>query len=423
VVAYTSRQLKPHEQNYPTHDLELAAVVHALKIWRHYLYGGRCEIFTDHKSLQYIFTQKELNMRQRRWLELVKDYVCSIQYHPGKANVVADALSRKVKGDLTYVITQQSPIFMSLPGFTMDFVTGLPRSSEHHDAFWVVVDRLTKVAHFLPVSMKMSLDKLAAIYTHGFIRLHGVPVTIVSDRDPRFVSRFWHNLHEAMGTKLEFSSAYHPETDGQSERTIQTLEDMLRAFVVDRGAKWESLLPYAEFEYNNSYHSSIQMAPYEALYGSKCRSPLYWDDVGERRVLGPKMIEETAEQVELIRQRLRTAQSQQKSSADHHRRDIQFEVGEPAFLRVRPIRGVVRFGKRGKLHPRFIGPFEVLERVGEVAYRLALPPELSGIHNVFHASMLRKYVCDPDHVIPLTDIQVQSDLSYEERPVAVLDRQ
>ncbi|CAA0812459.1 Unknown protein, partial [Striga hermonthica] len=139
---------------------------------------------------------------------------------------------------------------------------------------------------------------------------------------------------------------------------------------VDRGAKWESILPYAEFAYNNSYHSSIQMAPYEALYGRKCRSPLYWDDVGERQVLGPKMIEETAEQVELIRQRLKTAQSRQKSSADHHRRDIQFEIGEPAFLRVHPIRGVVRFGKRGKLHPRFIGPFEVLERVGEVAYPL-----------------------------------------------------
>ncbi|CAA0825651.1 Unknown protein, partial [Striga hermonthica] len=161
---------------------------------------------------------------------------------------------------------------------TMDFVTGLPRSSEHHDAIWVVVDRLTKVANFLPVSMKMSLDKLAEIYTRGIIRLHGVIITIVSDRDPRFVSRFWHSLHEAMGTKLEFSSAYHLKTDGQSERTIQTLEDMLRALVVDSGAKWESLLPYAEFAYNNNYHSFIQMAPYEVLYGRKCRSPLYWDD-------------------------------------------------------------------------------------------------------------------------------------------------
>ncbi|CAA0810069.1 Unknown protein, partial [Striga hermonthica] len=174
--------------------------------------------------------------------------------------------------------------------------------------------------------------------------------------------------------------------------TIQTLEDMLRALVVDRGAKWESLLLYAEFAYNNSYHSAIQMAHDEALYGRKCHSSLYWDDVGERRVLGPKLIEETAEKVELIRRRLKTAQSRMKSTVDHHRRDIQFEVSERAFLRVSPFRGVIRFEKRGKLHPRFIGPFEVLERVGDVAYRLALPPELSSVHNVFHVSMLRKYV-------------------------------
>ncbi|CAA0808379.1 Unknown protein, partial [Striga hermonthica] len=133
---------------------------------------------------------------------------------------------------------------------TMDFVTGLPRSSEHRDAIWVVVDRLTKVAHFLPVSMNMSLDKLAEIYTRGIIRLDRVPVTIVSDRDTRFPIRFWESLHKAMVTRLEFSLAYHPETDGQTERTIQTLEDMLRALVVDRGAKWESLLPLVEFAYN-----------------------------------------------------------------------------------------------------------------------------------------------------------------------------
>ncbi|CAA0841697.1 Uncharacterized mitochondrial protein AtMg00860, partial [Striga hermonthica] len=410
VVAYALRQLKPHEQNYPTHDLELAAVVHALKIWRHYLYGGRCEIFTDHKSLQYIFTQKELNMRQRHWLELVKYYDCTIQYHPGKVNVVADALSRKIPK-------------WKWEEVTMDFATVLLRSSEHHDAIWVVVGRLTKVAHFLPVSMNMYLDKLAKIYTRGIIRLHGVPVTIVSDRDPRFTSRFWESLHKVMGTRLEFSSAYHPETDGQTEWTIQTLEDILRALVVDKGAKWESLLPLVEFAYNNSCHASIQMAPYEALYGRKCRSPLYWDDVGERRVLGLKMIEETAEQVELIRQRLKTTQSRQKSSADQHRRDIQFDVGERAFLRVRPFRGIIRLGKREKLHPRFIGPFEVLEPVGEVAYRLVLPPELSNVHNVFHVSMLRKYMCDPYHVLQHTDIHIQPDLSYEERPVAVVDRQ
>ncbi|CAA0825684.1 Unknown protein, partial [Striga hermonthica] len=164
---------------------------------------------------------------------------------------------------------------------TMDFVTGLPRSSEHHDAIWVVVDRLTKVAHFLPVAMTMSMEKLAEIYTRVIVRLQGVPVHIVSDRDPRFTNRFWESLHEAMGTQLQFSSAYHPETDGQSEKMIQTLEDMLRALVLDRGDKWESILPLVEFAYNNSYQTLIQMAPFEALYGRKCRSPLYWEDVGE----------------------------------------------------------------------------------------------------------------------------------------------
>ncbi|CAA0806230.1 Unknown protein, partial [Striga hermonthica] len=240
---------------------------------------------------------------------------------------------------------------------------------------------LTKVAHFLPVSMTMSMEKLAEIYTRGIVRPYGMPVHIVSDRDPRFTSRFWESLDETMGTQLKFSSAYHIEKNGQTERTIQTLEDMLRALVLDRGAKWESILSLVEFAYNNSYQASIQMAPFEALYGHKCRSLLYWDDVGERQVLGPKMVEETTEQVELIKQRLRTAQSRQKSSVDKHRHDIQFEVGERAFLRVRPFRGIIRFGKKGKLHPRFIGPFEVLERVGEVAYRLALHPELSNVHN------------------------------------------
>ena len=382
VIAYASRQLKKHEQNYPTHDLELASVVFALRIWRHYLYGVPCRIFTDHKSLQYLFTQKELNMRQRRWIELIKDYECTIEYHPGKANVVADALSRRPmsslshlravhlprlielrslgvrleltdsgallatfhvrpvlidrirelqiqdpqivklrgevksgqRGDLslredgTVVMGQrlcvpdvgdvrrgimeeahssayamhpgstkmyrtlkehywwkgmkrdiaefvsrcltcqqvkaehQKPagLLQSLPipqwkweRITMDFVVGLPRCRNGHDTIWVIVDRLTKSAHFLPIKNSDSLDKLAQLYVREIIRLHGTPVSIVSDRDPRFSSRFWPSLQNALGTKLHFSMAFHPQTDGQSERTIQTLEDMLRACVLE----------------------------------------------------------------------------------------------------------------------------------------------------------------------------------------------
>ena len=376
-MAYASRQLKKHELNYPTHDLELAAVIFTLKTWRHYLYGATCQIFTDHKSLKYLFTQKELNLRQRRWMELLKDYDCTIDYHPGKANVVADALCRKSTGSLAYMQTIQlllmvelrelgvelgmyvsgalfasfqlrpilvdqileaqleDPYLMSMrrkveegeqsdfsirnygalvigsrlcvpaveelkgqilgeahsfdyamhpdstnmyctlkeyywwsgmkrevaeyvskclvcqqvkverqkpsgllqplpipewkwEHITMDFVFKLPPTTQRHDGIWVVVDRLTKSAHFLPIREKFSPQKLAELFMNHIVSLHGVPVSIISDRDPRFTSRFWKGLMKELGVKLNLSTAFHPHTDGQSERTIQTLEDMLR---------------------------------------------------------------------------------------------------------------------------------------------------------------------------------------------------
>ena len=159
----------------------------------------------------------------------------------------------------------------------MDFVVGLPRTREGHDVIWVVVDRLTKSAHFLSVHTTYSMDQYAQLYIKEIVRLHGVPKSIVSDRDSRFTSTFWKSLHKAMGTNLAFSTAFHPQSDGQSERTIQTLEDMLRACVLDFQGSWNKYLPLVEFAYNNSYHSTIDMAPYEALYGRKCRSPIHWD--------------------------------------------------------------------------------------------------------------------------------------------------
>ena len=184
----------------------------------------------------------------------------------------------------------------------MDFVTGLPRARNGHDAIWVIVDRLTKSAHFIAIKQTDKLDKLAELYEKEIVRLHGVPISIISDRDPRFTSTFWKSLHKVLGTRLHFSSAYHPQTDGQSERTIQTLEDLLRACVLDFGGSWDSHLHLAEFVYNNSYHSSIGMAPYEALYGRKCRSPVNWYEVGEKKFLGPEMVQEEEKRVQLIRQ-------------------------------------------------------------------------------------------------------------------------
>ncbi|KAD3067679.1 hypothetical protein E3N88_35559 [Mikania micrantha] len=546
VIAYASRQLKTHEINYPIHDLELAAVVFALKIWRHYLYGVKCTIYTDHKSLKYFFTQKELNMRQRRWLELLKDYDCEILYHPGKTNVVADALSRKeecepikvkvmklvitsglieqikeaqkealkeenwkrdrIKGQAYNLdednrglktrwgrmwIPPTCPLKSTLleeahkskysihpgatkmyrdlrvnywwPGMkrdvvkhvekcltcmqvkaehqkpygklqpleiplwkwehiTMDLITKLPKTRKGYDTIWVVVDRLTKSAHFLPIRESYSSEKMAETYVREVVSRHGVPVTIVSDRDTRFTSHFWRNFQEELGTKLLISTAYHPQTDGQSERTIQTLEDMLRACIIDFGGSWDDYLPLAEFSYNNSYHSSIGMPPYEMLYGRKCRTPVCWGEVGQRELANKKVVKVTNERIDQIRAHLKAAQDRQKSYADKRRRPIEFQVGDFVLLKVSPWKGVIRFRKRGKLSPRFIGPFKIIARIGEVAYRLELPDELSGIHNTFHVSYLRKCLADESAYVPLEDLEIDDKLNYVEKPVAILDR-
>ena len=189
----------------------------------------------------------------------------------------------------------------------MDFVTHFPRTLQGHDAVWVIVDRLTKSAHFLAMRMTFTLERLCQLYIREIVWLHGVPVSIVSDRDPRFTAHFWRSFQKAMGTRLTMSTAFHPQTDGQSERTIQVLENMLRACVLDHKGSWEEHLPLVEFAYNNSYQARIQMAPYEALYGRPCRSPICWTEVGESSITSPDLIRDTSEKVSMIRQRLLTA--------------------------------------------------------------------------------------------------------------------
>ncbi|GKE22395.1 putative reverse transcriptase domain-containing protein [Tanacetum coccineum] len=454
VISYASRQLKVHEKNYTTHDLELGSVVFALKIWRHYLYGTRCTVFTDHKSLQHILDQKELNMSQRHWLVLLSDYDCDIRYHPGKANVVPDALIHKERteplswlpcyGDLRSVIMHEShkSKYSIHPGsekmyqdmkklywwpnmkadiatyvskcltcarvkaehqrpsrllvqpeipewkwdnIMMDFITKLPKSSQGFDTIWVIVDRLTKSAYFLPIRENDPLDKLARLYLNRIVARHGIPVSIICDRDGRFTSNFWKSFQKALGTDISMSTAYHPETDGQSERTIQTLEDMLRACVIDFGKGWVKHLPLAEFSYNNSYHASIKAAPYEALYGRKCRSPVCWAEVGEAQLTGPELIQETTEKIVLIKQRTQAAQDRQKSYADLKRKPMEFEVGDRVMLKV-------------------------LTKVGKVAYRLELPQELNRVYHTFHVSNLKKCYADEPLAMPLKGIHVDDKL-------------
>ncbi|GKA21112.1 putative reverse transcriptase domain-containing protein, partial [Tanacetum coccineum] len=382
----------------------------------------------------------------RRWIELFSDYDCEIRYHPGKANVVTDSLSRKervkpkrvramnmtlqssikdrilaaqkevpLKGDVRTLIMDEAHKLkyvhlgadkmyydlrdrpsgllqqLEIPEWkwkriAMDFVTKLPRNSSGHDKIWVIMDWLTKSAHFLPMREDYKMDRLARLYLNEIVARHGMPISIISDRDSRFTSRFWQSMQEALRTRLDMSMAYHPQTNGQSKRTIQTLEDMLRARVLDFKGIWDVHLPLVEFLYNNSYNSSVRYASFEALYGRKCRSPIIWAKVGEGQMIGSELVQETTEKISHIKDRLKAARDHQKSYADKRRKPLEFSVGP-------------------------------------VAYRLDLLKELDGVHDTFHVSNLKKCFVDPTQQVPLDEIQVDAKLNFVEEPVEILERE
>ncbi|GJY27980.1 putative reverse transcriptase domain-containing protein [Tanacetum coccineum] len=322
VIAYASRQLKIHEKNYTTHDLELGAVVFALKMWRHYLYGTKCVVFTDRKILQHILDQKELNMRQRRWLELLSDYDCEIRYHPRKENVILEAqvVARKEENygtkDLCGMIKTLEPradgtlclngrSWIPCRGDLRELIMHESHKSKYsvHPGSDKMYQDLKKLYWWPNMKADIatyetdSMAKLMRQYLKEVVSRHGVPVSIISDRDSKFTYHFWKSLNEALGTQLDMSTACHPQTDGQSERTIQTLEDMLRACVMDFGKGWDRHLPLVEFSYNNSYHTSIKAALFKALHGRKCRSPICWAEVGDAQLTGPEIVHETTKKI------------------------------------------------------------------------------------------------------------------------------
>ncbi|GJW95821.1 putative reverse transcriptase domain-containing protein, partial [Tanacetum coccineum] len=279
------------------------------------------------------------------------------------------------------------------------------------------------IATYVAIREDYSTEKLAKIYVDEIVARHGVPVLIISDRDGRFTSRCWQTVQKALGTRLDMSTTYHPQTDGQSERTIQTLEDMLRACVIDFSGRWDVHLPLAKFSYNNSYHSSIKCAPFEALYGRKCRSPILWAEIGESSLIGPELIQETTDKVVLIKEKLKAARDRQKSYADNSCKPLEFKVGDRVMLKVSHWKGVIHFGKKGKLAPRYVGPFEILERIGLVAYRLRLTEELSKVHDTFHVSNLKKCLANASLHVPLDEIKVDKTLHFVEEPVEIMDRE
>ncbi|GJT79021.1 putative reverse transcriptase domain-containing protein [Tanacetum coccineum] len=348
----------------------------------------------------------ELKMRQRRWLELLSDYDCEIRYHPRKANVVADALIQKERSkplrvwalvmtmglnlpkqilsaqsearkeenfinedlhgminklepraDETLCLNNRSRIVKSLlfvgstkktpqwkwENVTMDFVTKLPKTTTGQDTIWVIVDHLTKSAHFLPMREDDTLDKLTRQYLKEVVSRHEVPVSIISDRDGKFTSHFLKSLNKALGTRLDMSTNYHPQTDGQSKRTIQTLEDMLRACVLDFGKEIEQLT-----------------------------------------VL--EIIQETTKKIVQIKSHIQAARDCKRSYANVRRKPLEFQIGDKVMLKVTPWKGVIRFGKRGKLNPYYIGPFKIIAKVRTVAYHLELPEQLSRVYSTFHVS-------------------------------------
>jgi hypothetical protein len=225
-----------------------------------------------------------------------------------------------------------------------------------------------------------------------------------------------------LDTQLCFSSTYHSQTDGQTERVNHILEDILRVCAMQYGRSWDKSLPYAEFSYNNSYQESLKMAPFEMLYGRRCQTLLFWSETGEWKVFRPDILQEAEKQVRTVTENLRVAQSRQKSYVDHRRRELSFEVGDFVCLKVSPMRGLHHFKVRGKLALRFNGSFKILEKRGEVAYQLELPPQLSSdVHDMFHVSQLKKCLRVPEEQIPMEDLDAKEDLSYQEYPITILE--
>jgi hypothetical protein len=303
----------------------------------------------------------------------------------------------------------------------MDFIMGLSRTGKKHDSIMVVVDKLTKDAHFIPLKTTHKETNVVDIFMREITRLHGIPKTIVSGRAPKFTSTLWKGLFKGFITNVNFNTSYHLDSDGHTERVNRVIEYMLRMYMMEKPSKWEDYLHLVEFTYNNGYQASLKMSPFEALYGRKCNTLVRWDNPSDRAVFGPELLKEMEEKMLKIKQNLKAAQDREKSYADKNRTHGEFKVGEHVFLKLKSNRSSLKLGNCAKLAARFCGPFEILERIGPVAYLLALPASMT-VHNLFHVSLLKKYILDANHVIDWNVIQVEKEGLVQVHLVCILDQ-
>jgi hypothetical protein len=510
-IAFMSHKMNAAERNYPVHEQELLAVVHALREWRHYLHGAEFEVVTDHMSLKHFLSQPRLSARQARWSEFMQEFTMKITHRPGRLNNAADALSRRPDhAELHSMITVQSSSFMdeiqkcyaddeelkeelknnprwrkaedgfiyinreriyvpndktirtmllkeyhdvplsghvgmskvyeklqrkwywprmksdveeyvnSCPGcqqnkpsnrkpmgllqplpiperrwqqVTMDLITQLPKSRRGNDAIVVFVDKLSKMVHYAPTRTCSDAADIARLFIDNVIRLHGIPESIVSDRDTRFTSKFWKALWTRLGTKLHLSTAFHPQTDGQTERANRTLEEALRNYVNENHDDWDDHISMIEFAINNSKATSTGQSPFFINYGEHPRSTIEAISPECHVEQADKLLHKIKCNVEIIKTELLKSQGRQIRNANTKRRDFVFNVGDEVLLSTKHINFVTK-GPANKLNPKYIGPFEVVERINEVSYKLRLPHEMlrNNVHPVFHVSLLKPYI-------------------------------
>ena len=565
-IAFESKKLDKAQQNYSVYEKELYAIVHALKKWRHYLYGAQFEIVFDHESIKWFPQQTDLKGRKARWAEILQEYDARLRYCKGRYNVVADALSRmpeinslaftKITSDFldslkglcehdkayskvwshvkmrdpshsnaasvpgsstpsspplsdelkrwknfsiqsgyllhkgrmcvptdkdiwrqilyechdspsaghpgirkTYALVRRQFYWPGLhndvhnyvthcsqcqvnkaerlkvggllhpleipngkwESISMDFIVGLPTTARGHDSVWVVVDHLTKLYKFIPTKSTIKTPKLARLFVDQLYRLYGLPSNIVSDRDRKFNSHFWRAIFQRLGTHLNLSTADHPQTDGQTERVNQVLEDMLRAYVRKKQTNWEDYLPLLEFAYNSAKHVSTNFSPFMLMYGFQPRSPVTVGLATEKLQHVKDFLQDHMDMLKLARQNVRQAQDWYKKYTDVHRRQVVFKEDDYVFLRVPKHSQSSKIGPTPKLSPRFCGPFKILKRVGSLAYKLELP-DTSQVHPVFHVSHLRKHLLQDDNIIDqnvLVDFIEPPNLPHE--PEQIMD--